>query len=97
MSEFTKWVRASGLPITLKNTEELNNYAKQAGWKIADDNDSGETDVMKSHEAAIKGMSDKKKIEKYVIEVCGVDINLQGNLNTVRSKAVKAIRNHQSD
>jgi hypothetical protein len=88
MSEFTKWVRASGLPITLKNTENLNNYAQQAGWKLANDVD---------HEAIILGMDDKKKIEQYVIEVCGVDINLQGKLATVQNKAIEAIRGNDDN
>lgn len=83
MSELTKWVRATGLPITLKNTENLNNYAQQAGWKLADNAD---------HEAVILGMDDKKEIEQYVIDVCGVDINLQGRLATVQNKAIEAIR-----
>jgi len=83
MSEFIEWVRPSGLPITLKNTENLTNYAEQAGWKPVNDAD---------HEAVILGMDDKKEIEQYVIEVCGVDINLQGKLNTVQNKAIKAIR-----
>lgn len=83
MSELIGWVRATGLPITLKNTENLNNYAKHAGWKLADDVD---------HEAVILGMDDKKEIEQYVIDVCKVDINLQGKLNTVQNKAIEAIR-----
>lgn len=88
MSEFIEWVRATGLPITLKNTENLNNYAKQAGWNLADDVD---------HEAVILGMDDKKDIEQYVIEVCGVDINLQGKLSTVQSKAIEAIRGNDDN
>ena len=83
MSKFIDWVRPSGLPITLKNTENLTNYAEQAGWKLANDAD---------HESIILAMDDKKEIEQYVIDVCGVDINLQGKLNTVQDKAIKAIR-----
>ena len=83
MSEFIEWVRASGLPITLKNTENLNYYAEQAGWKSENDVD---------HEAVILDMNDKKEIEQYVIDVCKVDINLQGKLTTVQNKAIKAIR-----
>ena len=83
MSEFIKWERPSGLPITLKSTENLTNYAEKAGWKLANDVD---------HKSVILGMDDKKEIEQYVIDVCGVDINLQGRLNTVQSKAIKAIR-----
>ena len=83
MSNDIEWLRPSGSKITLKNTENLNNYAKQAGWKSSDDVD---------HEAVIIGMDDKKEIEQYVIEVCNVDINLQGSLSTVQNKAIKAIR-----
>jgi hypothetical protein len=83
MSEFIKWARPSGLPITLKNTENLTDYAERAGWKLANDVD---------HESVILGMDDKKEIEQYVIDVCGVDINIQGKLNTVQKKAIKAIR-----
>ena len=88
MSEFIEWVRATGLSITLKNTENLNNYAKQAGWKLANDVD---------HEAVLLGMDDKKEIEQYVIEVCSVDINLQGKLSTVQSKAIEAIRGNDDN
>ena len=83
MSDFTEWVRVTGLPITLKNTENLNNYAEKAGWKLADD---------VNHEAVILDMDDKKEIEQYVIDVCKVDINLQGKLSTVQNKAIEAIR-----
>ena len=101
MSELIEWVRVTGLPITLQNTENLNNYAKQSGWKLANDasglsdegdKGSGEPGSIEWHEAAIKGMSDKKEIEQYVIDVCKVDINIQGKLTTVQNKAIKAIR-----
>jgi len=101
MSELIEWVRATGLPITLQNTENLNNYAKQAGWKLANvdsglsadgDKEYFEPGSIEWHEAAIVGMSDKKEIEQYVIDVCKVDINIQGKLTTVQNKAIKAIR-----
>ena len=83
MSDDVEWLRPSGLTITLRNTENLKNYAKQAGWKLANDVD---------HEAVILAMDDKKEIEQYVIDVCKVDINLQGKLSTVQNKAIEAIR-----
>lgn len=90
MSELIEWMRPSGLSIKLKNTENLNNYAKQAGWEIASD------DI--DHELVIIEMEDKKDIEKYVIEVCGVDIDLRGSLETVQNKAIQAIHdNCQTD
>ena len=30
----TKWIRPSGLPIELADTENLNNFAKAQGWVL---------------------------------------------------------------
>ena len=87
MSEHIEWIRPSGLSITLQDTENLNKYAINAGWNLADES------VNKSnHEIVILGMDDKKEIEDYVKEIVGIDIDMRGKLSTVQSKGIKAIK-----
>lgn len=99
------WIKDNGQPITTNDRQATVEYAESIGWvreneaidpNVDGDKGSGIPGTKQWHESAIRGMSTKTEINQYLKEL-DLKVNQQGNLDTIKNKAVKAIEALEDD
>ena len=102
------WIKDNGQPITTNDRQATIEYAESIGWarenesnsesapNVDGDKGSGIPGTKEWHESAIRGMSTKLEIAEYLKEL-GIKVNQQGNLDTIKNKAVNAIEALEDD
>ncbi len=82
MSDYIVWLRPSGSTLKLQNTEPLNQYALNAGFKRSDES-------IHSKDSNLEGMN-----KNQLIEYADKNFSVSLKKTNTKSKLIKQIRRH---
>lgn len=80
-----KWLRPDGTELDLNEHPLTIAKAESLGWEMQ----CSEPEEI----AAINAMESKDDVESYVMDLCGIDIDKRGNLESIKAKAIEIITN----
>lgn len=85
------WIRPSGRPITTNESPASIAYAELHNWEREGQKFVTVIEKDMSFEQAINSLSTKEALKSHLREVHDLKIDMRGSMESVKSKAIKAV------